>query len=52
MPTGQDDGGDKGLDGQTPSGVEKPATGRIVIMVVGEMARARETGIWQLFIQW
>ena len=38
--------------GRLPPAYKSQPAGRMVIMVVGEMARAREIGIWQLFIQW
>ena len=38
--------------GRLPPAYRSQPTGRMVIMVVGEMALDREMGSWQLFIQW
>ena len=38
--------------GRLPPAYKSQPAGRMVIMVVGEMALDREMGIWQLFIQW
>ena len=38
--------------GRLPPAYRSQPAGRMVIMVVGEMALDREMGSWQLFIQW